>query len=249
MSYHGHDRQIEFDFIVAPGADPAGIGISYEGAQQALLDEAGNLVLETAGGEVLQRAPFLYQVIGGETVEVEGRYIVEDRTVRFEIGEFDASMPLVIDPVVYVVSSSYLGGSLDDEAYAVAVDSTGHAYITGVTSSANFPTVNAPIPADPYTVSQDTFVSKLSPDGTTLVYSTYIGGSDGQGTIARSIAVDADGSAYVAGFTNSEFFPTQNAYQSTLGGSGDAFVLKLNANGNGRCPARSVKSRVAMPTC
>ncbi len=229
LVYYGNQRQLEYDFRVEPGADPRAIRLRFEGAEQARVEEGGDLLLELAGGAVRMRKPFVYQTnADGTRREVEGRYAVKGRNAAsFEVGAYDRTRALVIDPVISY--ASYLGApnlSLPggESGYGVAVDSSGNAYVTGTTASAAFPTTGQTLVTD--NASTQAFVTKLNPGGTALVYSTVIGGAaDDTG---YGIAVDASGSAYVTGGTTSINFPTTaNAVRNTAG------VLKsTNAGGN-----------------
>ncbi len=220
LIYYGNQHELEYDWIVKPGGDPSRIRFKIEGAVPRV-DAAGDLVLKTSAGEVRQRKPAVYQ---GER-RIKGGFVVRGRPVSFEVAAYDRSRPLVIDPVL--VYSTYLGGSSDDSGSGIAVDGSGNAYVTGHTFSANFPTANALQPANGG--SADVFVTKISADGSTKLYSTYLGGNGAD--YANAIAVDGSGNAYVTGFTNSTNFPTTNALQATWGGNSDAFVTKISANG------------------
>jgi hypothetical protein len=228
LSYYGNQRQLEYDFRIAPGADPATVRLQFDGADKVEIDAGGDLLLTLGERTVRQPKPFIYQEKSGKKRPVEGGYVVaEGGRVGFRIGEYDARLPLVIDPVL--VYSTYLGGSGGDQALHIALDASGNSYISGFTVSTNFPTVNPVQAANAFF--QDAFVTKINAAGTALVYSTYLGGNGNEQ--ARGIAVDSAGSAYVTGFTNSTNFPTANAIDSTIGGNGDdAFVTKLNAAGN-----------------
>ena len=165
------------------------------------LDETGNLVLTTAGGgQLTMQAPTIYQEIDGVATPVEGSFVVnQDNTVSFSIGQFDSTQTLIIDPILSY--SSYLGGSNPDLAKSIAVDGQGNAYLTGQTTSSNFPTLNAFQPTYGGG-NNDAFVTKLNAKGTALVYSTYLGGGAVQNATdewGQGIAVDANGSAYVVG--------------------------------------------------
>jgi len=247
LVYYGNPQRLEHDFIVAPGADPAVIQLAISGAEQATVNAEGDLVLTVPGGEIIQQAPKIYQIIDGQPQAVAGRYVLREVApgapptvnvaaaepappplwVGFEVAQYDSKRPLVIDPVL--VYSSYLGGSDGEGGYAITVDSAGHAYVTGSTRSIDFPTVNAPYPY--LSGSRDAFIFKLNADGSAAVYSTYLGGSDedwGEG-----ITVDGAGNAYVTGATRSIDFPTVNApYPHFQGGYSDAFVFKFNADGS-----------------
>jgi beta-propeller repeat-containing protein len=227
LIYYGNQRQLEYDFHVAPGANPAAIRISFEGAKNIRVDNGGDLAIETAGGNLRQHRPVVFQVENGIKRVVAARYAVKsERVIGFELGEYDSSLPLTIDPVL--IYSTYLGGSEGDQANAIAVDADGNAYVTGSTLSARFP-VSQPLQRD-LSGYFDVFVAKLNPSGNALLYSTYLGGSgDDQGT---SIAVDTSGSAYVTGKTGGTFPTTSNAFQTDKPGGYDAFVTKLSPAGD-----------------
>jgi hypothetical protein len=226
LAYYSAQGQLEYDFDLAPGADPALIALRFQGAQSVALSGAGDLILHTTGGDVVEKAPVAHQEMGGHQVTVPARFVArKDGSFGFAVGRYERSQPLVIDPVL--TYSTYLGGSSGDGARAVAVDRFGRAYVTGYTSSDNFPTKN---PFQPTSGgSYDAFVAELSANGQSLVYSTYLGGSGIDAGTA--IAVDAGGAAYVTGYTNSTNFPTKNALQPNLPGIEDAFVTKLAPGG------------------
>jgi hypothetical protein len=244
LVYYGHGRQLEYDFVVAPDANPNQIRLAFDGADDLSLDEHGDLLIRLNGGLVRQHAPVIYQEIDGQRVVVSGNYrLHEDREVGFELGQYDHAKPLVIDPVL--VYSTYLGGTSGDSGDGIAIDAAGNAYVSGSTGSLNFPTTAGvfqptyqPLPGNgPYY--GDAFVTKLNPSGSALIYSTYLGGTVA-GEIGKSIAVDNQGNAYVAGttgggavLTRQNDFPTVNAYQSNFGGTDDGFVTKLNPTGSG----------------
>lgn len=228
LDWYGNQRQLEYDFRVAAGADPAQIGMRVAGADAVRVTEKGDLVIKTAGETVRQRAPIAYQPTeGGQRERIGVSFAVERNTVRFNLGAYDKDRPVVIDPLI-LGYSTYLGGAGSDAGEAIAVASTGSAYITGWTASEDFDTLNAvdPTGGDP----RDAFVSKLSADGSFLVWSTYLGGSRTE--FGKSIAVDADGAAYVTGSTDSVDFSTANPIQATLSGGQDAFVTKLPRTGD-----------------
>ena len=226
--YYGNQRQLEYDFIVAPGADPRAIKLAFEGADEVAVNAQGELVLQVAGGAVAMHKPVVYQQVNGARQAVAGGYIVEGTQARFALGEYDASLPLVIDPVLSY--STYLGGSLIDRGLAITVDAAGSAYVTGLTNSTNFPTSNALNGTINTTTGSDVFITKLNPAGSALVYSTYLGG--GSNDEGRGIAVDAQGNAYVTGLTGSTNFPTTAGAFDRTSENNEAFVTKLSPSGN-----------------
>jgi hypothetical protein len=226
--YYGNQRQLEYDFRIAPGADPRTVSLKFEGADKIDVDANGDLLLKLGETIVRQPKPFVYQETAGVRREVNAAYALgADGRVGFAVGEYDKELTLVIDPTL--VYSTYLGGSGGDQGLHIAVDSAGNAFVSGFTVSTNFPTAS-PVQAANASF-QDAFVTKVNAAGTALVYSTYLGGNGNEQ--ARGLAVDSAGSAYITGFTDSTNFPTANAFDATIGSNGDdAFVTKLNAAGN-----------------
>jgi hypothetical protein len=224
LVYYGQQRQLEYDFQVAAGADPGRIRLAFPGVLGMELDGQGDLVLHTPGGDVVEHAPVLYQESGGVRQAVAGHYVVQGaRQVGFAVGAYDRSQVLVIDPIL--IYSTYLGGSGHDGGRSIAVDAAGNAYVTGPTGSTDFPTVHPLQPA--LNGCCDAFVAKLNAAGSALVYSTYLGGSGND--YGAGIAVDAAGNAYVTGGGDSTDFPT-TAYFGPPGGG--AFVTKFNPTGS-----------------
>jgi hypothetical protein len=202
LVFHGRSGRLEYDFIVAPGADPDLIGVGIDGAGEVELDAEGALVVHTARGELRQPRPVAYQEHDGVSQAVTADYVLDERgDVRLRIGDYDRSRALVIDPVI--TYATYLGGSgdeaeepLEGEAH-LARDAAGNIYVTGTTSSVDFPTtigLNRNLGGG-----ADLFVTKFSPTGTVL-YSTYLGG--GCDDYGNAIAVDGAGNAYVTGQLN-----------------------------------------------
>ena len=300
LVFHGgRGSQLEYDFVLAPGAESDPVRLSFEGADALGIGRDGELLIRTKAGTIRQSAPVIYQQANGARREVAGGYVLRGRReVGFRLGEYDRSLPLVIDPVLvystyffnasemavdaagaaYFVGTAYIGGplpvtpgafqqtlrgvndafvakldpsgaslayvtylggegglpgviidGLSDYGYGIAVDAAGNAYVTGVTETRDFPvTPGAFQPASGG--SYDTFVAKLNPSGSALVYSTYLGGGDSDW--GRSVAVDAAGAAYVAGGTNSTDFPVKNAVQpQKKGDSEDFFLTKFAPDG------------------
>ena len=270
LIFYGNQRQLEYDFVVAPGADPSRIAWRIDGAR-ASIDAEGNLVLSAPNGPASFKKPVLYQMDGNKKTSVDGSFAVAGNQVRFRLGSYDHSRALIVDPVLSY--ASYLAGSLTDHigwtlgpgisavgtSQGLAVDSAGSVYVAGDTYSIDFPTKNNPYqgappvkgpaggPVVPPGDWPSAFVTKFSPDGSSLVYSTYLGGNSYDYIYA--IAVDSSGNAYVTGQTNSPDFPTTTgAYQTVCSpyitntgalisncNSSDtsAFVTKLNSTGTG----------------
>lgn len=219
---------LKSEFFVAPGADPARIRLRYRGARRVAVAGDGGLEVETAVGILREGAPFAYQWSAAGRQEVAARYQVEaDGTVGFVLGGYRDDLPLVIDPVF--AYSTYLGGSNIDWAHALAVDSTGAAYITGYTMSPDFATASGP-PQQLPQGNLDAFVVKVHPQGNSLVYWTFLGGSGPDR--GNAIAVDADGNAYIAGETESANFPVSGGFQTTATPGRNGFVVKLNPSGS-----------------
>src|SRR6266566_436698 len=231
LVYYGKQRQLEHDFIVAPGADPSSITLGFAGAEKMSIDpRRGALVLPVKGGEVRFEKPRIYQELGGTWREISGGYVLKNANgVGFAVAAYDANKPLVIDPTLFY--STYLGGSGEDLGLGIAADGAGNAYVTGETGSTVFPGASSSMVQSSNGGGSDAFVAKINAAGTALVYSTYLGGSGDDA--GQGIAVDAAGHAYVTGYTFSTNFPTTaGAFQIDNAGSADAFVTKLNPAGS-----------------
>jgi hypothetical protein len=240
--YYGNQRQLEYDFVVRPGADPNRILLQFHGGMKPTLDRSGCLVMHTAAGDLRWHKPVAYQEVNGNRKLVACDYVRKRRgELSFGLGAFDKSKPLIIDPILQY--STYLGGSGSDQGSGIAFDSKGNSYVTGRTGSPDFPKKNAY--QETLTAPQTAFVVKFNADGEP-VYSSYLGGSGQSGCATNSalcdagisIAVDRDGNAYVTGFTDSADFPTKNAFQSQnnvicRACGPTAFVTKLDATGCG----------------
>jgi len=234
LTYYGSQRQLEYDFRVAPGADPNQIALTFEGASTHL--DAGDLVLSTRNGDVRFHSPYIYQPDGSTKKTVSGsfRQLAENK-IGFQIGNYDHSRELVIDPVLSY--ATYLGGSGTEASVQVAVDSSLNIYVAGSTDSADFPLSQPPNPAPIQSTlngSQNLFIAKLNPFAATppdqLAFATYLGGN-GIDTPA-GLAVDAAGDIYVAGTTTSSNFPTANAFQASPSEPGrHGFVSRIGFSG------------------
>ncbi len=227
IKFYGNGENLEYDFVANPGSDPSKIAIKIEGATEVIVGQNGELVIATPLGMAVHKQPVAFQHVGAATKPVASTYVqLSDSRVGVAItGQYDKTLPLVIDP--QIVFSTYLGGSSYDEGWGVCVDKDGNIYSTGLTASTDFPTIPPTAPAA-YPV--NVFVTKISPDGKELLYSTYIGGDGYDG--ATNLAVAQDGSIYLTGETKSPDFPLVNPVQSTFGGYSDAFVVKLSPQGN-----------------
>ena len=217
LEYYGNPDRLEYDFHIAPGADPAAIRLRFDRPVSLSADGA------LQAGAVRFEPPVAYQESGGERRQVDARFAIEDGVAHFRVGEYDRSKALVIDPVL--AYSSLLGGNDVDLGNGIGADSSGNVYIAGNTDSRNFPaTLRA------FGGGTDVFVTKFNAAGTATVYSTFIGGSgEDRG---RNLAIDTGGNVYLAGETNSTNFPVVTAFQGSFrGGVSDAFVLRLNAVG------------------
>ena len=224
--YSTSDGRLEYDFVVKPGADYRQIKIQYHGAELLTMGETGDVRIDTKWNFLTEHAPKIYQEVNGKRQSVSGSFrLLDERTVSFELGDdYDASLPVTIDPTI--VYSTFLGGSAYDGGSGIAVDNAGSAYVVGVTYSTDFPSADSTHSGPMWT---DIFVSKLAPDGSSLEYSTLIGGSDEDE--CYSVAVDDVGCAYACGWTFSPDFPLQNSYQSELKFF-DGVFFKLNATGD-----------------
>ena len=235
LVYYSADGELEYDFLLAPGADAARIRMSYDGAHAMHVDESGDLRIAIDGGEVVHRKPLTYQMVDGARRVVDSAFRILHEAgrefVSFSLGDYDARLPLTIDPVLSY--ATYLGGGDDVEAItAMVVDAAGAAYIAGQTNSVDFPvTAGVVQPARAGSNGTDAFVAKLNPAGTAFEYVTYLGGAGQEDSF--NLRVDAGGNAYVAGSTTSSNFPvTAGAAQVTYRSNTDLFVTRLNATGS-----------------
>jgi len=226
LLYYGNQRQLEYDFVLAPGADPKKIVLGFKGARRLEIDAQGELVLHTAGGALRHRKPAIYQEIDGVRSEIEGGYVLKGaKRVGFQVAGYDTHRPLIIDPML--AYSTFLGELSNFSGCRIAVDASGNAYVAGSTGSVYFPTTPGAFQPSFAGGQSDVFVTKLNPSGSALVYSTYLGGTLNESS--SGIAVDVGGNAYVMGVTSSTNFPTTpGAFQPT----GSNFLTKLDPTGS-----------------
>jgi hypothetical protein len=243
LIYYGNQRHLEYDFVVAPHADPKQIQLHFAGAQGVRVNAAGDLVVRVQGRELMWQKPAVYQQDTAGKHSVTARFRLKtlsngQRGVSFALGRYDRAQPLVIDPVL--LYSTYLGGSAAGEGDGITVDSAGNAYVVGTTNASDFPT-SAGVFQRVNNASQvsaaNTFVTKFNATGTALIYSTYLGGSGLHGDQAYGIVVDSSGDAYVTGFTSSTDFPTttgafQRVNNDQIAGYYKDFVTKLKPTGS-----------------
>ncbi len=234
LLYYGSQQQLEYDFVVVPGASPEAITMKIKGTNSVSIDDAGNLVLATDAGSLTMKAPLIYQENDGAKANIPGRYVVKDKDlVGLEVAAYDKAKPLIIDPVIQF--STYLGGQGWDCGYDIAVDNQGAVYVAGVTQSWDFPATSGaldtvcgddfyldcdrPYPPSGYTFSYedalDAFVAKINPEAPEIIYVTYLGGWEGD--VAYGVKVDDSGHAHVAGSTRSPDFPVLNGYDEGFG--------------------------------
>lgn len=292
LTYKADSGRVKAEYLVAPGADPGKILLHFDG--DPVIQPDGSLLVKSAGGDITEDKPVIFQTLDGKRTEVEGGFEKSpDGLIGFWIADYDRTQPLVIDPTILysrfilggiqqsvtaiavdsagytlaagwtsstdfhladfgaqqtnrggvdafvirfmpnaprLVYCTYLGGSGDDRAFGLAVDNSGNAYVTGWTSSPNFPTTAGALQKK-LSGTRDAFIVKLNPNGNTLSYSTYLGGTGVD--VGTAIAVDSSGSAVVVGDSTSANLPvTANAYQSQSGGAQDAFIARLAPSGN-----------------
>lgn len=273
LVYYGSNGQLEFDFNISPGVNSEIIELKFDEENEAEIDKNGDLIIHVGNTPVRLKAPIAYQELNEEDILIEVSYVQHSKTsFGFEVGKYDESLPLIIDPVlvyssylpeaiedialdnegnIYLVGGSwrvyvtklvpdgsaevfttYLNGDLDDFGKAITVDNNGFIYVTGETQSDNFPTNNA-LQEDfggSLWVDGDAFVTKLNPDGSTIVYSTYLGGYSVD--FGHDIAADSDGNAYITGETQGGGFPLVKAIYTEENGLWNAFVSKINSDGS-----------------
>jgi len=229
LVFKSNQKQLEYDLIISPGVSPDIISFTLSGAEKLDIDSHGDLIVNSGNKQLLKmRKPFIYQTIKGKKHQITGHYVVNrSNQIKIHIDAYDQSKQLIIDPVI--LFSTYLGGNDSDQGNKIVADALGNSYITGNTRSPiDFPT-SLPIQAT-NAGGDDAFVTKIDPNGTTLLFSTYYGGSDRD--TGTDIDIDSAGNILVTGFTRSTDFPTVNPIQATLAGGNDAFVFKLDQTGS-----------------
>ncbi len=233
LVYYGHQGQVEYDFLVAPNTDAKQIHLHFSGMNKLSLDAHGSLLLDSTYGSIALHKPLAYQDVNGVRRKIDCEYkLTKKNTLEFSLGKYDKSRPITIDPIL--IYSTYLAGSAGNTIESVAVDSAGNAYVTGNSIGCGFPTTPGTLEPNcngffPNTV----YVAKLNPQGSGLVYATYIGPNNGLGNTGQAIAVDSGGDAYIAGEAYAGMPVSQGAYQTQPKGSRDAgYIAKLSPAGD-----------------
>ena len=229
VAYHGNDGRLEFDFEVAPGIAPGSVLLAVEGASGMVSTESGDVKLPFAGGEARLRKPSVYQWVDDERMEIPAAFeVVGENHLAFEIGVYDETRPLVIDPIVEY--ATFLGGLKDDKINAATVDADGNAYLVGATDSFNYPTLGGFDTL--YNNFLDVTITKMNPQGSGLVFSTFLGGGDTE--VATAVSLDGNGHIYVAGYVENsgaaafEFPTTPGAFSATPAGGRDAWIARID---------------------
>jgi hypothetical protein len=234
LLYYSRNGELEYDFEIAPGGDPSRIALGIQGADSAHLNDHGDLVVSLGGKDLIQRAPTVYQRReSGEMIAIQASYrIGEDGMVRFTLGTYDGSLPLVIDPSIAYVA--YIGGSGGDVGISVGHDAQGYIYIGGYTFSIDFPIGGYGFSQTP-TGEEDCFLIKINPNAAdptqVIAYSSYYGGTSDD--LMTEMKVTSAGLIYFTGNTNSFNFPVSpGAFSNTLTAGTHAFVVELDSNQN-----------------
>jgi fibronectin type 3 domain-containing protein len=249
LVYYGNQDQLEYDFVVKPGANPHQIRLAYSGAAGVDVAANGDLLLHTEGGDVRQRKPVIYQEVDGQRTPVQGDYVLlshghsakrkagdvqaldsNTHQVGFKLAKYDATRPLIIDPVL--TYGTYLAGSSVDDGHGIAVDKDGMIYVVGTTLFNGFPQTSGAYQGPQG--NNDAFVVKLDPaksGAASLLYATHLGGSSGD--LGNAIAVDGDGMIYVAGTASYDFPTTPNSFYPRQRIAGDGFLVKLDPTKSG----------------
>ena len=229
LKIYGNDRNIEYDWIVKPSADPTQIRFLYKNVKETTLDSEGNLSIETASNRLLHRRPVAYQIFDNKKITIEATFKKLKRNLfGFDIKDYNPELELIIDPLI-TRFATYLGGTGDtDRAYGLIVDDDGLIIVYGGTNSYDFPTAS-PLQKDKSS-GEDCFICKIDPENSRLIFSTFLGGR--YEDKAHCGVIGPDGSIYITGVTYAPDFPTKNPFQASNRGDADAFVLKVSSSGD-----------------
>lgn len=247
LEFYDNDNEFKYDYRVRPGSDPSVIRVKYAYTEGLQVDQEGNLIIKTNAGNVVEKAPYCYQIIYGQPVRVACFYQVESDEVSFKIGSYDPTKELVIDPTV--VFSTFSGSSSDNWGFSATFDNDGFFYAGGIVFGNGYPTTQGAFQTffnagPPFPTTTDIGISKFTPDGSALVYSTYIGGTGSEQV--HSMVVNSNNELIIYGITGSQNFPvTPNAVQTQFAGGSnfqignygyangsDIFVTRFNAAGS-----------------
>lgn len=246
LVYHGRQGQLENDFEVRSGAATREIAWRVDGASGIEIDRDGDLIVSAGKNQLRLHRPRAYQLDGNRQREVTVNYRIDGKTVGFALGQYDPRKTLVIDPLL--TYSTFLGNSGGEIAYDVAIDSSGDAYICGVTASTNFP-VSAGSFQTGYAGSGDVFVAKLNPSATGILFASFLGGTGND--IPARMQLDPSGDIFLVGSTTSSNFPTtpippgtaaedKQYFQPNYNGNQDAFLTEMKPDGSGLVYSRYI---------
>ncbi|KAA3602783.1 MAG: T9SS C-terminal target domain-containing protein [Calditrichaeota bacterium] len=224
--YFNENQKLKYDFVIKPGYEPSQILLSYNGASSLALSENGDLVVNSTIGKIIEQKPYTFQFVDGERVEIESSFkILNHNTFSFQIGKYNQSKTLYIDPVVEF--STFLGGLEDERGFGVKIDQSGEPYTIAKTQSSNYPTTSGVV-GNSISGAADACVSKLTSDGSSLMFSTFIGGTDNDE--GYSLELGANGSIWITGYSTSSDFPTSaNGFDTIQNGSQDIFLTQLDS--------------------
>ncbi|MFK8102145.1 MAG: HYR domain-containing protein, partial [Saprospiraceae bacterium] len=227
LKYYFDQGYLRYDYIVKPGGNPADIKFEINGCENYYVNAKGELILDTRFGAVKQKQLELYQIVNQQKVSVEGEFAQTDAGIHFVVGNYDATKDLIIDPLVW---STFIGGNSDEVVNDMLLDDNNNIYLTGYTQSSDFPTSMGAYDVSFNDGGEDVLLTKLDPTGSTLLYTTFIGGT--QNEFGQGLALDNSNAVYLIGSTESADFPTTSGvYSQTLNGGRDVFVLKVNTDG------------------
>jgi hypothetical protein len=225
--WYFENGKLRYDYVVKPNANPEQINMQIQGATEIRIEE-NDLVYQTRFGNVTHTDLFVYQLgRNNEKVPVSASWILKNGLAFIELGAYDHSKPLIIDPII---QSTYIGGNNNDLIYDLATPGQpSEKYICGATLSANYP-INFGTYDETFSANFDVVVSRFATGLNSLQFSTFIGHTAEER--AYGIAVNTVDGIYITGVTYSTSFPTINAYDNSYFNNGDVFVCKLNLAGN-----------------
>lgn len=234
LQYYNDEANLKYDIIIQPGGNPREIKLNYEGTD-GLSIQNGHLFVKTTIYDIIEQKPYAYQEINGNKIQVACAYVLKNNNVIFEVGAYDNTLPLIIDP--QLIASTYSGSTADNWGFTATYDAAQNIYMGGIISGTGYPTTlgawdstynggNSPGSSWPF----DIFLAKFNPTGSTLMYATYYGGIINEQP--HSLVVNGNNELYVVGRTNSSNFPTLGAYDASLNGGYDIIVGKFNSVGN-----------------